>query len=143
MPAREYFSTKYLLFILNRSFLRSTLALCCSAKICCDQKRFLIDLRPFLTQTVGFVSRKRPFSTEAQIGLSFVHSRRRAFSTQCSTLLFSTEFSAWGIQSKNLTFSTGSVKSKKTQSKKFYTCFWNPSHRSSHHKTHTHTATHP
>ena len=69
---------------------------------------------------------------------AFLHSRKRAFSTQ----LFSTEFSDWGIQSKNSTFSTGSV-SRKTQSKKFYTCFFNPSHRSSHHKTHTHTPTHP
>ena len=54
---------------------------------------------------------------------------------------FPTEFSDWGIQSKNLTFSTGSVdlSVEKLKSKKFYTCFLNPSHRSSHHKTQTHT----
>ena len=40
------------------------------------------------------------------------------------------------------TFSTGSV-SRKTPTKKFYTCFWKPSHRSSHHKTHTHMTTQP
>ena len=51
-------------------------------------------------------------------------------------------FSDWGIQSKNLTFSTGSA-SRKTQSKKFYICFLNSSYRSSHHKTHTLTPTHP
>ena len=83
-----------------------------------------MKLTKAISYTVGFVSRKRPFSTDAQIELS------------------STEFSDWGIQSKNLTFSTGSV-SRKIQSKKFFTCFFNPSHRSSHHKTHTHTPTHP
>ena len=69
---------------------------------------------------------------------AFLYSRKRAFSTQFS----STEFSDWGIQSKNSTFSTGSV-SRKTQSKKCFTCFFNSSHRSSHHKTHTHTPTRP
>ena len=69
---------------------------------------------------------------------AFLHSWKRAYSTQ----LFSTEFSDWGIQSKNSTSSTGSI-SRKTQSKKLYTCFFNPSHRSSHHKTHTHTPAHP
>ena len=58
------------------------------------------------------------------------------------TQLFSTEFSDWGIQSKNLTFSTGSV-SRKTPSKKSYTCSLYPSHRSFHHKTQTHTHAHP
>ena len=33
---------------------------------------------------------------------------------------------------------------RKTQSKEFFTCFFNPSHRSlSHQQTHTHTPTHP
>ena len=64
----------------------------------------------------------------------------RAFSIQ----LFSTENSDWRIQSKNSTLSTG-FSSRKTQSKKFYTCFCflNRSHRSSHQQTHTHTATRP
>ena len=66
---------------------------------------------------------------------AFLHSRKRAFSNQLST-----EISDWGIQSNNLTFSTGSS-SRKTQWEKFYACFFNPSHRSSHHKTHTHTHT--
>ena len=62
---------------------------------------------------------------------------KRLFSTQ----RFSTGNSDWRIQSKNSTFSTGS--SKKTQSKKFYTCCLKRSHRSSHHQTHIHTATRP
>ena len=33
--------------------------------------------------------------------------------------------------------------SRKTQSKKFYTCFLNRSHHPSHYQTHTHTATRP
>ena len=55
---------------------------------------------------------------------------------------FSTENSDWRIQSKKSIFSTGSF-GRKTQSKKFYTCFFNRSHRPSHHQTHTHTATYP
>ena len=39
-------------------------------------------------------------------------------------------------------FPTGGS-SRRTQSKKFFACFFNPSHRSSHHQTHTHTPTHP
>ena len=78
-----------------------------------------------ISYTVGFVSPNR----------AFLHSRKMAFSTQ----LFSTEFSDWGIQSKNSNFSTGSL-SRKTLSKKFYTCFFNPSHRSFH-KTHPHAHT--
>ena len=46
------------------------------------------------------------------------------------------------IYKTNLTFSTRSVR-RKTQSKKFYTYFSNPSRRSTHHKTHAHTPTHP
>ena len=89
-----------------------------------------------ISYTVGFVSRKRLVSTEAQIGRAFLRSRKRGFSTQ----LCLTELSDWGIQSKNLTFLTGSA-SRKTQSKKVYTGLFIPSHRSSHHKTHTHTPT--
>ena len=69
---------------------------------------------------------------------ALLRSRKRAFSTQ----FFSTENSGWRIQSKNSTFSTGSC-SRNSQSKKFFTCFLNRSHRSSHHQTHYHTATHP
>ena len=76
---------------------------------------------------------------ESQINWALLRSRKRAFSTQ----LFSTENSDWRIQSKNnATSSTGSS-SRKTRSKKFYTCFLNRSHRPSHHQTHTHTTTHP
>ena len=91
--------------------------------------------RPFLIQSDLSVENGR-FRLKPKS--AFLHSRKRAFSTQ----LFSTEFSDWGIQSKNLTFSTESV-SRKTQSKKFYTCCLNSSHSSSHHKIHTHTPTHP
>ena len=65
-----------------------------------------------------------------------LRSRKSAFSTQ----LFSTENPDWRIQSKNSTFSTGSS-SKKAQSKTFFTCFLNRSHRSSHHQTHPHDHT--
>ena len=68
-----------------------------------------------ISYTVGLVSRKRPFSTKS----GFLTQQSWAFSIQ----LFSTEFSDWGIQSKNLTFSTGSV-SRKTQSKKFLHLFF-------------------
>ena len=94
-------------------------------------------VRPFLIQSDLSVEnglfRLKPKS-------SFLIQSKRAFSTQ----LFSTENSDWRIQSKNSTFSTGSSSSsRKTQSKKFYTCFLNRSHRSSHHQTLTHRATRP
>ena len=60
-------------------------------------------------------------------------------------------FFDWMIQSKNLTFRLDHPVEKldfldwicqsKTQPKKLYTCFFNPSHRSSHHKTHPHAHT--
>ena len=92
-------------------------------------------LRPFLIQSDLSVENGR-FRLKLKSG--FLTQSKKGFSTQ----LFSTEFSDWGIQSKNSTFSTGSV-SRKTRSKKFFTCFFNPSHRSSHDKTHTHMPTHP
>ena len=73
-----------------------------------------------ISYTVGFVSRKRPFSTEAQIELSYTVEKG----------LFRLRIPAGGS-------------SRKTQSKKFYKCFLKRSHRSSHHQTHTHTATRP
>ena len=66
---------------------------------------FFLLLRPFLTQAVGIVSRKRPFSTEAQIGLSYT-----------------VEKGLFRLNFFRLNFPTGSA-SRKTQSKKFYTCF--------------------
>ena len=81
--------------------------------------------RKAISYTVGFVSRKRPFSTEAQIELSYTVEK--------------------GLLRLNFfrpSFLTGGS-SRKTQSKKFHTCFFKPSHRSSHHKTHTHMTTHP
>ena len=75
--------------------------------------------------TVEFVSRKRPFSTDAQIELSYTVEKG----------LFLLNFF-------RLRIPTGGS-SRKTQSKKFYTCFLSRSHRSSHHQTHTHTATRP
>ena len=94
------------------------------------------ELRTFLTQSDLSVENGHfRLLKEAQIGLS-LHSRKKAFSIQVFSPKFSRE-----IQSKNLTFSAGSS-SRKTQSKKFCTCFFNPSHCSSHHKTHTHTPTH-
>ena len=68
-----------------------------------------------ISYTVEFVSRERPFSTEAQIELSYT----------VGTGLFRLNFF-------RLRIPTGGS-SRKTQSK-------NRSHRSSHHQTHTHTA---
>ena len=93
--------------------------------------------RQAISYSVGFVSRKRPFSTKAQIGLSYAVEKglyRLNF--------FSTENSDWRIQSKRSTLSTG-FSTRKTQSKKKSTCFLNRSHRSSHYQTHTHTDTRP
>ena len=81
--------------------------------------------------TVGFFSRKRPFSTEAQIGLSYTIEKgllRLNF--------FRLSFPTWRSSRKSFCQSKNSVE-------KFCTCFLNPSHRSSHHKPHTHKTTHP
>ena len=72
-------------------------------------------LGPFLT--VGFVSRNGLFRLKPKSG--FLTQSKRAFSTK----LFSTEFPDWGIQSKNLTLSTGSA-TRKTHSKKFTPVFF-------------------
>ena len=77
------------------------------------------DLRPFLMQS----------DLSVENGL-FRLKPKSGFLTQSKKGFFDT------------TFLTGSS-SRKTQSKKFYTCFLNRSHRSSHHQTHPHTATHP
>ena len=71
--------------------------------------------------TVGLASRKWPFSTEAQVGLSY--SRKIAFSTQ----RFSSKFFDWRILPKE------SVE-------KVLNVFFNPSHCSSHHNP-AHTLT--
>ena len=78
-----------------------------------------------ISYAVGFVSRKRPFSTEAQIGRSYA-----------------VENGLFRLNFFGLRIPTGGS-SRKTQSKKFYTCFLNRSQISSHHQTHTHTATRP
>ena len=78
-----------------------------------------------ISYTVGVVSRKRPFFTKAHIGLSYTVDKER-----------------FRLNVFRLRFSTGSA-SQKTQSKKFFMCFFNPSHRSSHHQAHTHTPIHP
>ena len=60
-------------------------------------------LRPFLTQTVGFVSLKRHFFFDWKPKLGFLNTtvaKERAFSTQ----VFSDEFSGWGVQSQNFTY---------------------------------------
>ena len=95
---------------------------------------FELDLRPFLIQS----------DLSVENGL-FRLKPKSGFLTQSKKGIFDSTFSIensdWRIQSKNSTFSS----SRKTQSKKFYTCFFNRSHRSSHHQTHPHghTATHP
>ena len=84
------------------------------------------------------VRRKRPFSTEAQIiGLSYTVEKgffRLNF--------FGLKIPIGGSSRKTRVFRLDPPV-EKTQSKKFYTCFFNRSHRSSHHQTHTHTTTRP
>ena len=96
-------------------------------------RSFETVVRPFLTQSD--LSVENGLFRLKPKWLSYTV-EKRAFRTQ----LFSTEFSGWGIQSKNSTFLTGSA-SRKAQSEKFYTCFFNPSHRSSHHQKHPHAHT--
>ena len=88
-------------------------------------KRYQLLNKAIANYTVGFVSRKRPFSTEAQIDISYA-----------------VEKGLFRLNFFRLRIPTGGS-SRKTQSKRFYTCFLNRSHRLSHHQTHTHTATHP
>ena len=81
-------------------------------------------------------------SKTAFFGLSFLSSRKRAFSTQ----LFSTENSGWRIQSKNSTFSTGSSSQSENSVEKVLHVFFEPIASpipppNTH--PHGHTATHP
>ena len=97
------------------------------ARVCClyyDKENIkncskYCHLRPFFTQSD--LSVENDLSTEAQIGFSYTVEK-------------------WLVRPNFFrpSFPTGSAR-KKTQSKKFCTCFLNPWHRSSHHKTHTHT----
>ena len=87
-----------------------------------------------ISYTVGFVSRKRPFSTKAQIGLSYTVEKG----------LFRLNFFRLRIPTGGSSRKTRlDPPVEKLKSKTFYTCFLNRSHRSSHHQTHTHTATRP
>ena len=80
-----------------------------------------------ISYAVGFVSRKRPFSSdEAQIELPSYAVEKGLFRHNFFRLRHPTGGS-----------------SRETQSKKFHMCFFNRSHRSSHHRTHTYTATRP
>ena len=89
-----------------------------------------------ISYAVGFVSRKRPFSTEAQIGLSCAV-EKGLLRLNYFLLTIPTDGKL-----ENSTFSTGSF-SRKTQSKRSYKCFLNRSHRPSQNQTHTLTATRP
>ena len=98
-----------------------------------------------ISYTVGFASRKRPFSTEA-VGLSYTV-EKELFQLNSTFLdlisrLGGSSRKSQPVEKVNLsTFSTGSA-SRKTQSKRFYACFLNPSHRSSQHQTRAHAHTH-
>ena len=70
--------------------------------------RYTVTVKPFLTQSDLSFENGR-FRLKPKSGFLTIHSGKRAFSTQ----FFSTEFSDWGIQSKNSTFSTGSASRKK------------------------------
>ena len=71
-----------------------------------------------ISHTVGFVSRKRPFSTEAQIGLSYNRKSKRAFSTQFFRLSFPT-----GGSSRKLDFIDSICQSKNSLEKKLHLFF--------------------
>ena len=81
--------------------------------------------RPFLMQSNLSVKNGISLSTEAQIGLSYA-----------------VEIGLFRLSFFRLRSPT-SGSSRKTQSKTFYRCFLNRSHRPSHHQTHTHMATRP
>ena len=97
----------------------------------------MIHTRKAISYTVGFVSRRRPFPTEAPIGLSYIVGQGlfrlnffRLGEFRLADSVEKRDFFDW-------------IPSRKTRSKKFYTCFFKQSHRSSHHQTHPHTATRP
>ena len=77
-----------------------------------------IIVRPFLIQSDLSVENGR-FRLKPKSG--FLTQSKKGFFDST----FSTQFSDCGIQSENLTFSTGSV-SRKTQSKKFHTLYKYP-----------------
>ena len=90
-----------------------------------------------ISYTVGFVSRKRPFSTEAQIRLSYT------VETGLRLNFFRLSFPTVGSSRKTRLFRLDLCRQSKNSVEKVLHLFLNPSHRSSHHKTHTHTPTHP
>ena len=105
-----------------------------------DKNRFGFKAISF---TVGFVGQKRPFSTEAQIELSYTV-EKRLFRLN----FFRLRIPTGGSSGKTRIFRVDPpVKklSRRTRSKnsveKAFHVFANRSHRSSHHQTHTHTAT--
>ena len=92
---------------------------------------FLLWLKA-ISYAVGFVSRKRPFSTEARIGLFVIQSNNSFFDSN-----FFRRSSPTGRSSRNLTSRIDWICQSKNSVEEFYTCFFNPSHRSSYHKAHT------
>ena len=88
----------------------------------------LFQLKPksgFLTQSKGNFLRSRIFQSKTAFfdsspNRAFLHSRKRALSTQ----LFLTEFSDWGIQSKRSSFSTGWCQSKNSVEKVLHVLFY-------------------
>ena len=90
-----------------------------------------------ISHTAGFVSRKRPFSTEAQIGLSYTVEK-------VFFLLdfFRLRIPTGGSSRKNRFFRLDPPVEKLCQKCSLHVIF-NRSHRSSHHQAHIHAATWP
>ena len=94
-----------------------------------------------ISYTVGFVSRKRPFSTEAQIGLSYAVEKglfrldffRLSFPTGGSSR--KSNFFDW------IRYFFDWIRQSKNSVEKSSHVFFNPSHPSSHHQTHPHAHT--
>ena len=103
----------------------------------CDHTTFELKTLWTISYAVGFVSRKRPFSTEAQIGLSYaVENGLFRLNT-----FFDREFLLADPVEKLDFFD--SILQSKNSTDKFHTCLLNRSLRPSHHETNAHTATHP
>ena len=117
----------------NRAvFLLRSFLFCCSDYACLTQQCCSLAI----SYTGGFVSRKRPFSTEAQIGLSYTV-EKGLFRLNFFRLRIRT-----GGSSRKLYFFNWILQSKNSV-EKVLPPILNPSHRLSQHKAHTHTPTHP
>ena len=92
------------------------------------------QLKKSISYTVGFVGRKMP-----QIGLSYTVEKGLFWLN-----FFRLSFPTGVFSRKSQFFRLDPPAVEKLSRKSFtYTCFYSPSHQSSHHQTHTHMPTHP